>query len=74
MNALITIAILIVITIILGMFIAGLYNKLVMFKNEYKNAFAQIDVQLTRRYELIPNLVEIAKESEKSCVPIVLLY
>ncbi|MET1254595.1 LemA family protein [Aliikangiella maris] len=38
-----------------------LYNKLVTQKNHYKNAFKQIDVQLTRRYELIPNLVETAK-------------
>ncbi len=39
-----------------------LYNKLVKLRNRYKNAFAQIDVQLSRRYDLIPNLVEIAKK------------
>lgn len=39
----------------------GLYNGLVMARNGYKNAFAQIDVQLTRRHDLIPNLVEVAK-------------
>jgi LemA protein len=39
----------------------GIYNGLVTSRNAYKNAFAQIDVQLTRRYDLIPNLVEIAK-------------
>jgi LemA protein len=39
----------------------GIYNGLVMARNAYKNAFAQIDVQLTRRHDLIPNLVEIAK-------------
>ena len=39
----------------------GIYNKLVTQRNRYKNAFAQIDVQLKRRYDLIPNLVEIAK-------------
>lgn len=39
----------------------GIYNGLVMARNAYKNAFAQIDVQLTRRYDLIPNLVEVAK-------------
>lgn len=39
----------------------GLYNGLVTARNAYKNAFAQIDVQLTRRYDLIPNLVETAK-------------
>jgi LemA protein len=42
-------------------FLISTYNKLVTLKNRYQNAFAQIDVQLTRRYDLIPNLVEIAK-------------
>jgi len=37
------------------------YNALVILRNRFKNAFAQIDVQLKRRYDLIPNLVEIAK-------------
>src|SRR5213596_448063 len=37
------------------------YNKLVSLRNRYKNAYAQIDVQLKRRYDLIPNLVETAK-------------
>ena len=41
----------------------GIYNSLVNKRNEYKNAFAQIDVQLTRRYDLIPNLVEVARKS-----------
>jgi len=39
----------------------GIYNRLVTARNSFKNAFAQIDVQLTRRYDLIPNLVETAK-------------
>lgn len=39
----------------------AIYNKLVMLKNRYKNAFAQIEVQLKRRYDLIPNLVETVK-------------
>ena len=39
----------------------GLYNGLITGRNGYRNAFAQIDVQLTRRYDLIPNLVETAK-------------
>ena len=43
------------------MFLIGIYNRLVSARNAYKNAFAQIDVQLTRRYDLIPNLVETAK-------------
>ncbi|MCU0760998.1 MAG: LemA family protein [Steroidobacteraceae bacterium] len=38
------------------------YNRLVAGRNAYKNAFAQIDVQLTRRYDLIPNLVEVARK------------
>jgi LemA protein len=42
-------------------FVVGIYNGLVGARNAFKNAFAQIDVQLTRRYDLIPNLVETAK-------------
>jgi LemA protein len=42
--------------------LAGAYNRLVAQRNEFKNAFAQIDVQLKRRYDLIPNLVETAKK------------
>ena len=44
------------------MFGAGIYNSLVTLRNRFKNAFAQIDVQLTRRHDLIPNLVETAKD------------
>jgi LemA protein len=47
--------------IVIAMIIAGMYNGLVTLRNRYKNAFAQIDVQLKRRYDLIPNLVETAK-------------
>src|SRR5213593_1910851 len=43
------------------MFVIGGYNALVTLRNRYKNAYAQIDVQLKRRYDLIPNLVETAK-------------
>jgi LemA protein len=43
------------------LFVIGAYNKLVTLRNRFKNAFAQIDVQLKRRYDLIPNLVETAK-------------
>jgi len=43
------------------MSVVGMYNKLVGLRNRFKNAYAQIDVQLKRRYDLIPNLVETAK-------------
>ncbi|MCX8107219.1 MAG: LemA family protein [Verrucomicrobiae bacterium] len=43
------------------LFLVGTYNKLVTLRNRFKNAWAQIDVQLKRRYDLIPNLVETAK-------------
>jgi len=45
-----------------GVFIGLIYNGLVTKKNQFKNAFAQIDVQLKRRYDLIPNLVEVVKK------------
>jgi LemA protein len=41
--------------------VVGVFNKLVAFRNRYQNAFAQIEVQLKRRYDLIPNLVETVK-------------
>mgnify|MGYP001431371002 CR=1 FL=1 len=47
--------------VLLIMFLVGIYNRLVTSRNGYKNAFAQIDVQLTRRYDLIPNLIETVK-------------
>ena len=47
--------------VVLVIFFISIYNGLVTARNGYKNAFAQIDVQLTRRYDLIPNLVETAK-------------
>src|SRR5215216_1652653 len=50
-----------IILFFLVMFVIGAYNRLVALRNRYKNAYAQIDVQLKRRYDLIPNLVETAK-------------
>ena len=58
---LIILAGIVVVAIITALFVMGIYNKLVTMRNRYKNAFAQIDVQLKRRYDLIPNLVETAK-------------
>ena len=52
---------LLLLAIIIGVAAIGIYNKLVTMRNRYKNAYAQIDVQLKRRYDLIPNLVETAK-------------
>lgn len=56
-----TSAILLIVLIIIAGYCISIFNRLVAGRNSYKNAFAQIDVQLTRRYDLIPNLVEIAK-------------
>jgi len=54
---------LIFLAIVIGLvvYVIGIYNNLVNQRNRVKNAFAQIDVQLTRRYDLIPNLVEAVK-------------
>ncbi len=52
---------LLVLVLVLVAIAVGAYNRLVRLRNRYKNAFAQIDVQLKRRYDLIPNLVETAK-------------
>jgi len=49
------------VVVLLFLFVIGIYNRLVTSRNGYKNAFAQIDVQMTRRYDLIPNLVETVK-------------
>ena len=55
------ILIVLVVVVVVGLWGVGIYNGLVTARNGFKNAFAQIDVQLTRRYDLIPNLVEVAK-------------
>jgi len=53
--------IVLIVLVLAAFYFIGIYNGLVSSRNGYKNAFAQIDVQLTRRYDLIPNLVETAK-------------
>ncbi len=57
----VTVIVIIAIIVVAVMAVAGPYNALVTLRQRYKNAFAQIDVQLKRRYDLIPNLVETAK-------------
>lgn len=54
--------VLLAVIVVAALWAVGIYNGLVTGRNGYKNAFAQIDVQLTRRYDLIPNLVEVAKK------------
>ena len=60
-SALIVLLVLLLIVVFAVMIVIGMYNGLVTLRNRYKNAFSQIDVQLKRRYDLIPNLVEVAK-------------
>ncbi len=59
--AVILLVVVVVIALAIVGFVIGIFNKLVTMRNRYKNAYAQIDVQLKRRYDLIPNLVETAK-------------
>lgn len=59
---LIVLLVVLVIAVVLVMWGVGIYNRLVTLQNRYENAFSQIEVQLQRRYDLIPNLVEIAKK------------
>ena len=61
MLILIPVIVLVLIVVALAAMVTGIFNKLVTYRNRYKNAFAQIEVQLKRRYDLIPNLVETAK-------------
>ena len=56
-----TVVILIIIVVIVALFLVSMYNSLVKLRNQVKNAWAQIDVQLKRRHDLIPNLIETVK-------------
>ena len=60
-SVIILLVVLVVPVFFILMWIIGGYNRLVALRNRFKNAYAQIDVQLKRRYDLIPNLVETAK-------------
>ena len=51
----------VVVLALLGLYVMGVYNSLVVLRNKVKDQFSQIDVQLKRRYDLIPNLVETVK-------------
>jgi LemA protein len=57
----IALIILLVVFVLVALYAVSVYNGLVTLRNRFKNAFSQIDVQLKRRYDLIPNLVETAK-------------
>jgi len=50
-----------IVLVVIAFFLVVIYNNMISLRNRFKNAFAQIDVQLQRRHELIPNLVETAK-------------
>ncbi|WP_217519312.1 LemA family protein [Vibrio metschnikovii] len=56
-----TFIIIIAIVLLIGVYAISIYNKLITLRNRFKNSFAQIEVQLKRRYDLIPNLVSTAK-------------
>lgn len=72
---LIFIGVLVVLFLLIAGWVMGVYNRLVTLRNRYENAFSQIDVQLKRRHDLIPNLVNVAKgymEHEKDTLEAVI--
>jgi LemA protein len=58
---LVVLGVIVAVVVLVAIICIAMYNGLVTLRNRYKNAFSQIDVQLKRRYDLIPNLVEVAK-------------
>lgn len=71
----IALGVILLLIFILIMWVMGVYNKLITLRNRYENAFSQIDVQLKRRHDLIPNLVNVAKgymEHEKETLEAVI--
>ena len=58
---LIVVGVLVLLFLAIAGWVMGVYNRLVTLRNRYENAFSQIDVQLKRRHDLIPNLVNVAK-------------
>ncbi len=61
MDSLIPVIVVVVVGLLVALVVVGIYNRLVTLRNRYRNAFSQIEVQLKRRYDLIPNLVEVCK-------------
>jgi LemA protein len=61
MTSLLILLVIVGLVVVFGLWAVGIYNGLIAARNAFKNAFAQIDVQLQRRFDLIPNLVETAK-------------
>jgi LemA protein len=61
MNWLIALAVIACVPLFIAVYAAGIYNHLVTLKNRFANSFSQIEIQLKRRYDLIPNLVETVK-------------
>ena len=72
---LIVLGVFVLLFVVFAMWAMGIYNNLIRLRNRYENAFSQIDVQLKRRFDLIPNLVSIAKgymEHEKETLEAVI--
>ena len=62
MSAGLIVAIVVAIVVLLGLYAVGVYNRGVVGRNQVREAYASIDVQLKKRYDLIPNIVEVVKK------------